>query len=230
MGAMVPDLWFLLPGIATRQISHGRYGILVDPPAALLLAWIVVRWILPRLSRLPGLEPLDRDEPFQWGIGYLGAAIGVATHLVWDQFTHSGSLVLSDPIYSNMILFQHGSVKLELGMGIWYLNSLAGMLILVLWIRHRLRKIPEGSRIFLSRQWIAVALGFLIPMGFVMAWLGDSSLSGPGGMRRMVHMGTEMRMAGFAAILCALAVGLVASGWNDPQPVDHGPFGKVDEK
>lgn len=229
MGAMVPDLWFLLPGIATRQISHGRYGILVDPPAALLLAWIVVRWILPRLSHLPGLEPLDRNEPFLWGIGYLGAAIGVATHLVWDQFTHSGSLVLSDPIYSNTILFQHGSVKLELGMGIWYLNSLAGMLVLVLWIRHRLRKIPEGSRIFLSRQWIAVALGFLIPMGSVMAWLGDSSLSGPGGMRRMVHMGTEMRMAGFAAILCALAVGLVASGWNGPQPVGHGPFGKVDE-
>jgi hypothetical protein len=215
---MAPDLWFLLPGIATRNLSHGRYGILLDPPAALLLAWVAYRWILPRMSRMPGLESLDRREPFRWGIGYLGAVIGVATHLAWDQFTHSGSRLLSDPIFSDLVLFRHGSVRLELGLGIWYLNSLAGILILVLWIRHRLRKMPEGSRILLAPQWVAVALGFLIPMGFVMAWLGDSSLSGPGGMRRMVHMGTEMRMAGFAAILCALAVGFVASGWNGPAP------------
>jgi len=227
----VPDLWFLLPGIATRQISHGRYGMLLDPPAALLLAWIFHRWILPRMSRMPGLESFDRKETFRWGIGYLGAVIGVATHLIWDQFTHSGSHVLSDPIYSNLVIFRHGSVRLELGMGIWYLNSLLGMLVLALWIRHRLRKMPEGSRIFLSPQWIAVCLGFLIPMGAVMAWLGDSSLSGPGGLKRLVHMGTEMRMACFAAVLCALAAGLVVSG-RDPSrsPAVRRPAGKVDEK
>src|ERR1019366_1192333 len=100
---MTPDLWFLLPGLANRQLSHGRFGILVDPPAAVLLAWIVASWILPRLSRLPGLEGLDHKERFRWGLAYVGAVIGVATHLVWDQFTHAGSRLLSDPVFEGAI-------------------------------------------------------------------------------------------------------------------------------
>jgi len=228
---MVPDLWFLLPGIATREISHGRWGVLLDPPAALLLSWVAMRWILPRMSRMPGLEFLVRREPFRWGMGYLGAVIGVATHLVWDQFTHSGSRLLSDPVFSNDIVYHRGSLDLELGMAIWYLNSLVGIVILVLWIRHKLRHRPEGTRIFLSPQWVVVALAFLVPMAFVLAWLGDSSLSGPDGLERIVSLGPEMRQGGFAAVLCALAAGFLVSRWNPADVPSRGtPPAKEDGK
>ena len=219
VGAMTPDLWFLLPGLANRNISHGRFGILLDPPAALFLTWFAVRWILPRLSRLPGLEGLETKEKFRWGIGYLGAVIGVATHLVWDQFTHGGSRILSDPVFATTI-YRHGLVKVELGMGIWYLNSLAGAVVLLVWFHRKMRSRPEGSVIFFSRQWALAGLGFMIPLAVVLAWLGDESLSGPGGVRRAIQMGSEMRLAGFLGVVCALVAAVLSAGWNSPAKSD----------
>lgn len=214
VGAMTPDLWFLLPGLADRAITHGRFGLLVDPPAALLLTWISVRWILPRLSRLPGLEGLDHEERFRWGLAYVGSVIGVATHLVWDQFTHAGSHVLASPVFRTVI-YRHPPVYMELGMGIWYLNSLVGAVVLVLWLHRRMRSSPEGHRIFFSRPWALVGLGFMVPLAVVLAWLGDESLSGPGGVRRAVQMGSQMRVAGFLGVSCAVVVAILSTRWND---------------
>jgi hypothetical protein len=213
VGAMTPDLWFLLPGLASRNLSHGRFGILLDPPAALLLAWIAVHWVLPSLSRLPGLDALDRKEPFQWGMGYLGASIGVATHLVWDQFTHGGSRLLANPVFSTAI-YRHGPLKLDLGQLIWYLNSLVGSVILILWLHNRMRTRKAGSSILFSRQWALVGLGFLVPVAMGLAWLSDESLSGPGGVRRAIEMGREMRVAGFLAVMCAVLVGILSTRWS----------------
>src|ERR1035437_2820668 len=210
---MTQDLWFLLPGLADRTISHGRFGLLVDPPAALLLTWVAVQWILPRLTRLPGLDGLGHRERFRWGIGYLGAVVGVATHLVWDQFTHAGSRLLANPVF-NTIIYERGS--LSLGMGIWYLNSLVGAVVLLVWLHQRMRSGQEGSRVFFSRQWALVGIGFLIPVAVTLAWLGDESLSGPGGVQRAVHMGREIRVAGFLAVMCALVAAVLSAGWNSP--------------
>ena len=210
---MTPDLWFLLPGLASRQLSHGRFGILVDPPAALLLAWIMVVWILPRLSHLPGLEGLNHKQRFRWGIGYGGSVIGVATHLVWDQFTHAGSRLLSDPVFGATI-YRHGPVKLDLGMAIWYLNSIVGAVLLISWLHRRMRSNPEGPRILFTRQWALVALGFMIPLAVILAWFDDEALSGPGGMRRALSMGIEMRVAGFLAVLSALVAAILSTSWK----------------
>lgn len=104
MGTLAPDLAYYvgaLPGVDARgwgTLAHGPLGwILLDAPlgaliAALLLAcraWLAGPLPQPYRGRLASLPPLQAGDAPMWARLLLASAVGAATHLVWDGFTHA---------------------------------------------------------------------------------------------------------------------------------------------
>jgi len=138
IGAMIPDAWYIVP-LIERDYSHELPGALwFCVPAGLLvyvafhllfkhpllalaprgLAGRLARWMTPGLPRVA------------WTWVLLSLCAGIATHLLWDGFTHEGYLQILDArvaggLYLHQIL-QHAS-------------TLLGTAFLAVWLRRKLR-------------------------------------------------------------------------------------------
>ena len=124
IGAMIPDAWYFVP-LLEREHSHELPGALwFCVPAGLLvylafhllfkhpLLALAPRWLAGRLARwtTPGLPRVA------WPWVLLSLFAGIATHLVWDAFTHTGHLPILDArvaggLYLHQVL-QHASTLL----------------------------------------------------------------------------------------------------------------------
>ncbi|TJZ51053.1 DUF4184 family protein [Streptomyces piniterrae] len=151
-GSFAPDMTYyadtLVPGaMLFGEVTHGLPGVLtvdVLVTAALVGGWLLLRE--PLLALLPGAwrgrayafvrgRPWDPRGPRQLaalaGWFWLSAALGAATHVVWDAFTHPGrwgtrlipglnDIVHGLPVYTYL---QYGTSALAMaGIG-WFLWS-----------------------------------------------------------------------------------------------------------
>jgi hypothetical protein len=144
IGSMVPDLWYLVP-LAEREHSHAGphaigfcllAGLIVyaafhlvfkEPLLALLprrCAGCLAAWTTPGLPAAP------------WHRVVMGLLAGIATHLVWDAFTHRGHFVFVEavlfpgvPVYRAL---QHASTVL-------------GCVLLGGWLWRKLRVRPPAE-------------------------------------------------------------------------------------
>jgi len=104
IGAMIPDAWYLVP-LLEREDGHNLPGALLFCVPAGLFAYaafhlifkqpllaLAPRWLAERLAAwaTPGL-PRAR-----WHRVLLSLLAGIATHLVWDAFTHTGYFPILD--------------------------------------------------------------------------------------------------------------------------------------
>lgn len=128
IGSMVPDAWYFVP-LLEREHSHGALGALWFCLPAGLLAYAAFHLIFkqPMLAlaprRLAGrlaawCTPGLPAVPWSWVLVSLCA--GIATHLVWDSFTHGGEV---------QRVLQHSS-------------TLVGTLYLAFWLRRKLKTKP----------------------------------------------------------------------------------------
>ena len=207
-GSISPDLWFAVPVLSQRWVSHGRLGLLINPPLALFLSWLFCRWMVPRFSRLPGLERSVPRGPFHWGFASLGALLGTLTHLAWDQFTHTGSRIQDNPIFLEPIPVGHG-IEVPLGQTIWFANSILGALILVGWLAWKIQRREHGWSEAFSRPWISIAIAFFAPFFLIFLYLKLDALSGPGGMRRIFMLSLWVRVALLLSVFCSAATALL---------------------
>lgn len=101
VGAMTPDLPLFFPGVAGYGATHGFPGVvLVSLPIAVVLyaVWrLLLRTAAPRVlpcafaSRLPAAWAEARvPAPREVLPIVVALAIGIATHVLWDAFTHPG--------------------------------------------------------------------------------------------------------------------------------------------
>jgi hypothetical protein len=99
VGAMTPDLPLFFPGVAGYGTTHSFPGVmLVSVPIALVLyaVWrLLLRPAAPRLlpravgSRLPAAWAEARVPALrEVALIVVALAIGIATHVLWDAFTH----------------------------------------------------------------------------------------------------------------------------------------------
>ncbi|MCA9661352.1 MAG: DUF4184 family protein [Myxococcales bacterium] len=105
VGAMAPDFEYFLRFELLSTISHTWRGLLVfDLPIALVVTVAVVACRRPLLRALPPalaarLAPLLALPSGSPGRALLvlvaSAAIGAATHLLWDGLTHGGGMFVS---------------------------------------------------------------------------------------------------------------------------------------
>jgi uncharacterized protein DUF4184 len=124
IGSMIPDAWYFVPSLA-RADTHDALGWLWFCLPAGLLAYLGFHLIFkqPMLALAPK-SLAGRLAPWtspglphaRWSAVLLSLAAGIATHIVWDAFTHGGPVAR---------LLQHAS-------------TLAGTAFLAAWLWRKL--------------------------------------------------------------------------------------------
>jgi len=134
-GALAPDLLRPL-FVFQREATHSVPGLLLlDVPAAILMALVFHRFLASRLSRLPGISrPGAQRRRFRWDHALVAAVFGGATHLAWDLFTHDQAPLTSGGVFDR-ILFDTVAGPFRLGMLMWYLHSFLGVAAIAGWWR-----------------------------------------------------------------------------------------------
>ena len=201
VGAMTPDLPLFVRGL---PLHYGATHALAWLPGttmlalALLLLW---RMLLRPATRELAPRPLARRLPVDWDAGsgtalretlavsgtpgrvsgpgililLASLALGVASHIVWDMFTHEGrwgtALIPAiaaewGPLPGYKWL-QHGSSAIGLAViGIWMLAWLV-------------RRIPVTAVPRLLPSWVRIAWWVSLPTVLVVAWVWGLGMSGP---------------------------------------------------
>jgi hypothetical protein len=196
IGTLAPDFEYFL-----RLSPGGRFGhtlpgaLLFSLPLALLVLWLFHKFVkLPTVMLLP--ESIQRRlapllHPFRFlGVGrflwiVVSVLLGIATHLLWDSFTHSTAWLYRHwsalrqphrmPIIGQIPLYkilQHGS-------------TIAGLGILFIWIFFWYRTTPASTQ----------ALGTQIS-----------------GLRKIAVISVMTAVALLAAVLRGLAGLVIATG------------------
>src|SRR5664279_5413550 len=153
IGTFAPDLqYFILLSDEDRSGHHFPDVLLFTLPVALLVLWLF-EWIVKRpvIELLPSgvqrrlsdkTEPLSFSGWRRFGLIVLWTAVGIATHLGWDQFTHS---------YSEVAMrwgVLRSTVQLPLGHTIKFahllqhISTIGGMVALALWFVAWYRRTP----------------------------------------------------------------------------------------
>jgi hypothetical protein len=144
IGTFAPDLqYFIWISDEDRSGHHFPGIVLLSIPLALLLLW-VFEWCVkgPMIELLPGglqrrlqdkLEPLSFWGWRRFASIVLWIVIGIATHIFWDQFTHSHTWITTHwPLLRSMV-----PVPLHAPVSVMKLlqhaSTVLGMLVVAAW-------------------------------------------------------------------------------------------------
>ncbi|HOX52278.1 MAG TPA: DUF4184 family protein [Fibrobacteria bacterium] len=166
-GSLAPDL--LRPLLSfDREVTHSLLGwFLLNTPMAILAAWLVQRFLVERIRRLPGLDgPSAPVGDFSILAALAGAALGGLTHLGWDAFTHDQAPLTRGGILDT-ILFMTPAGPFVLGQTLWFANSIVGVLAILIWLLAKIRRSPGGVGALFSWTWFRL----LVVPGLPFFWL-----------------------------------------------------------
>jgi hypothetical protein len=222
IGSMVPDLPYFVPLPVEREFSHSLPGVpMVDLPMGVVsvLLWVLVfraplldfapAWLRRRFV-MPG--PWAR-EPRAVVVGALlvlaSLAVGIATHLIWDAFTHPDGWVV---MHVAVLREQYGPFT---GYR-WaqYGSSVVGLLVIGVWVMAWVRRArPHAispSRVRASWRVVAwVAVAAVLTVVAVLIWL-DGLSSGADLFDRVVVYHVASRSIAAAGALAAV----LCLGWH----------------
>jgi membrane-bound metal-dependent hydrolase YbcI (DUF457 family) len=140
VGTLAPDFEYFLRLGPSSGFGHTLLGaLLLTLPLALIFLWLFHRYVkAPLASILP--EPVERRlapylgsfrffGPSRYGLVAISILVGIATHLLWDSFTHQtmwlyhhwsflrqSSHVPFLGTIQNSTLLQHGSTIVGIGL------------------------------------------------------------------------------------------------------------------
>ena len=174
IGSMVPDFGWFLPWRPARFETHSLDALLTF----CLPVGLASYWVFQLLIRRPIVEllppgayarwhrsegPADYRSAPQWLWAACGLLAGAITHLVWDAFTHEGGRgVRMLPILDEPVAYIDGHA-LRGPVLLQDLNSLIGLIVVVLVVAYGLRPGKAADRTLPRRlqareryAWIAV--------------------------------------------------------------------------
>jgi membrane-bound metal-dependent hydrolase YbcI (DUF457 family) len=214
IGSMAPDFGYFFSHDASRQLTHSFIGLFIFALPAGFALWLLYVAMLEKATltllsdrwhtRFAHTDAITSALLVRAGIGIL---LGAATHILWDAFTHRGTLVTDaipalrgpTPGFSWLPIYHllHG------------LSSAVGVVILALWAKHLHRQparslirpygISERTRI--GACWFLMAVTVIVG---VIHWL-------PHADRRydtQFFSAAVGAMSGFFVAWCGVAVGL----------------------
>ena len=179
IGCFAPDFEYFIPFAHHGSFGHSLPGVFVlDLPLSLIVLWLFHRYAkeplaacLPASARARlqlGPRTLSIDSLSRFALIVFSILVGIATHILWDSFTHSGNWI------SHHLRFLSVDVSLPLfGPRPWYgilqyVSSALGIVILLLWGIHWYRDaVPVQSkpdRKLVKGDRIALACLFLIAL------------------------------------------------------------------
>jgi len=160
-GAMIPDIMYFLYLRPVLNMGHTVPGIIIQGiPASLLLLWVFFTLMRAPLAALfprslaPLLPPTYTFFPAQrFAVIVLSIALGAATHVFWDSFTHDGRMMVTLlPILETQIGPLPVYKYLQYGSGIF------GTVAVVIWGATALRNQPQAPHDHLPKQTRTLAL------------------------------------------------------------------------
>ena len=173
IGSMVPDFGWFMPWRPARFETHSLDALLTF----CLPVGLASYWVFQLLVRTPIMEllppgayarwrwskaPADYRSLKQWIWAACGLLAGAITHLVWDGFTHEGGRgVRMLPILEEPVAYIDGHPLRGLRL-MQDLNSLIGLIVVVLLVAYGLRPgeaadtaLPRRLRARERYAWIA---------------------------------------------------------------------------
>ena len=178
IGTLAPDFEYLVKLDAHGRVAHTFPGVfVVTLPLALIVLWIFHRFVkVPVVRLLPDgvqrrlsnhLGDFSFVGPSRFLLIVVSILLGIATHILWDSFTHRGTWLYARwplmrqmfhlPLEGTVPLYkalQHGSSVLGVGVVlIW----------LVLWYRRSEATAPtSGSPGMTMAKRVAVLAGLIV--------------------------------------------------------------------
>ncbi|ROO85618.1 uncharacterized protein DUF4184 [Actinocorallia herbida] len=166
VGAMAPDVPLFAP-VSDRPATHRARAILtVDLLFGVVLLGVfhavkrplvalLPRWVRARVGKpMRGFRMRGIDDAF-WTL--VSLALGSATHVVWDAFTHEdGKVVLEFPLLERPVLGMPFYRWAQAGSGVF------GLVVLGLWSARWLEHAPAGAPVPGVPTRVRVSLGGLV--------------------------------------------------------------------
>jgi len=166
IGCLAPDLLYFMRLAPRGRFGHSLHGVLfLDLPIALGMYWIWRAYLRPgtlavAVSPERGLKAIEERR---WSVGSTLIAVaaillGIASHLLWDSFTHIDSWP-----YWHSAFLRHVFTLPLLGEEHGYdlmqnLSSVGGLVILGLWLRNHWWDDAGHVRFHISGEWRRRAL------------------------------------------------------------------------
>lgn len=158
IGTFAPDLqYFVLISDEDRSGHHYPQVLLYTIPFALLVLWIFERVVKgPAIELLPSalqrrlqdkLEPLSFAGLKQFGSIVFWVVVGVATHLVWDQFTHAHSNLASQWTLLRTTVQPPLFHTISVAHLLQHLSTIGGLAVLAVWLADWYRRTPRAPQL-----------------------------------------------------------------------------------
>lgn len=152
IGSMSPDFPYFLPVGLGRMDTHNLTGLIGFCWPASLFCWLLYVHFLerPTVALLPegwraAFPPSDREISMRvlaWAS--LAVIIGGATHIVWDSFTHSGSLVVAELSFLRIEIAEWNGHPIHMYWLLQHLSSVLGLAVLTAWAAVQLQRSPAA--------------------------------------------------------------------------------------
>ncbi len=173
IGCMSPDFLYFLPYLPYYDFTHTFFGLIFYcVPASLIVYFIFHRVMRQPLTSL--LPPFIQQHCLYGSPSkslkaiVLSVALGAATHIIWDSFTHaSGFVVKRSEILSAQIFIVSGQPVYLFSL-LQYLSTVVGGMVVAIWAVSFTRKIlPEGYSVILAIKQTYKLMIMLVASGLV---------------------------------------------------------------
>ncbi|MEM8500409.1 MAG: DUF4184 family protein [Pseudomonadota bacterium] len=182
IGAMIPDWGLFVPIGPGYTLMHTWSGLLLAcVPLGLLLLLLFRTLVRRALVELTPTEMQHRLTKFKvWQTRFtakeivaasIALAIGAASHLVWDAFTHHGRWGVELLPFMSSILFEVGGSQVQVFEFFQHGSSAIGLPLLACWVWRWYRSQPrlaETTPLLSARMKIG-ALALIVGIPFVIA-------------------------------------------------------------
>lgn len=156
IGCMVPDFEYFLHFSPRGRFGHTLPGVFVfDLPVALIALWLfhafakepLYAWLPESVRRRIQLGPaaLPVRNIAQFALVLLSILVGVATHILWDSFTHRDFWAYHHWQYLHRTLQLPFYGPLEYLRVLQHVSTAFGAVVLLLWFRRWFRRTPPIS-------------------------------------------------------------------------------------
>lgn len=219
-GSVAPDLHYFVPESLGRHIPNGHtpFGaVFVDPVLALVLLGVLGVLQRPLTAPLWGRHTALVNDLLRLpltgllGVGALLLSIyfGIALHLLWDSFTHSGGYPVRHLAWLSQPVLTLHARPIRLFSALQWVSSVVGVVILLVWYALRLRKTPMSASSSDAWQRIAAALLAVaaVAFGLVHAAAADPVHNS---VHRLVYAASSVAVSAFFLGWCALGVLILA--------------------
>ncbi|SHH14908.1 DUF4184 family protein [Massilia sp. CF038] len=144
IGSTAPDLSFIVPMGLSRAQTHAPAALLTYCLPAGLLAYLAFHLILKLpLLRLSSGSLHDRlcqvaAAPLAtWRAVVASLLCGALTHLLWDGFTHQGTVIVAALPFLRLPLWAGDGYTFYVFSALQQLSSVLGLIVLAVWLKRR---------------------------------------------------------------------------------------------